>query len=460
MSNTAEQRWLRRQRQEFRDRQLLAGVREGHTTGVAALLAEGASVNGSPDLKFPPIVHAAGMGNVSMITLLVDNGADVDIGTFRPMTAQKSGEVLVQGCRALHVALRGGHVGAYRALLEAGADPNAADQEGHTAVMAVCNTDKLRTAQRVVALRELLEAGGDSSLADVYGRTAMHFAASCEDGTGLIDTLWLKSPSTLSKPDLRWVTPMALAAQRDRPRSIARLLSLGATQPKECTQMSLDHMPLIEAVSRNHASCADALLAAGSEANGGPGVLNYAMSLSLMHRRCKTLHRLLEVYGEMVKQTLANVQWIDGTFLHTASSMGNGSAVSVLLAAGADETAIDTKGRTVVDRVGEWGEGIADPGEVMACRHTLERAPAFRALSWSFPAGASGAAVACGWHGGGLGVRIFRPKNRTFLVRHVGRREGSTCCPGICEVWSGLWYTSRKAVGGSVALPELDAEAT
>lgn len=194
MSNTAEQRWLRRQRQELRDRQLIAGVREGHTTGVAALLAEGASVNGSPDLKSPPIVHAAGMGNVSMITLLVDNGADVDIGTFRPMNAPKSGEVLVQGCRALHVALRDGHVGAYRALLEAGADPNAADQEGHTAVMAVCNTDKLRTAQRVVALRELLEAGGDSSLADVYGRTAMHFAASREDGTGLIDTLCVEVP--------------------------------------------------------------------------------------------------------------------------------------------------------------------------------------------------------------------------------------------------------------------------
>lgn len=87
MSKKAEQRRLRQQRQEFLDRQVLAGVSAGHTAGVAALLASGASVDGSPEYsRFPPIIHAAGFGNVSMISLLVNSGANVNIGTFKPLT--------------------------------------------------------------------------------------------------------------------------------------------------------------------------------------------------------------------------------------------------------------------------------------------------------------------------------------------------------------------------------------
>lgn len=440
MSNTAEQRRLRQQRQELLDRQVIAGVRKGHTTGVTALLAAGASVNGSPDLNFPPIVHAAGVGNASMISFLVGNGANVNIGTVKPIKSFNGTEEMVPGCRALHVALRGGHVEAYRTLLKAGANPNAADSEGHTSVMAICNTDKVHAAQRVEALRELLEAGGDSCLADIYGRTAMHFAASREDGTGLIDALWSSSPSTLSKPDLEGITPLALAAYRDRPRSIAHLLSLGATQPVEFNQMpiGLFGTPLVAAVVGNHASCVDALLAAGVELNGGPEGLAHAIGAGVVHRRT-TLPRLLEAFGEEGKNDLTSFKYgTDGSLLHMASALGNVAAVSVLLAAGADETAVDPDGRTAADRVGESeGEEDWSPAEDAACRRTLERAPAFRALSWSFPAETSNAAVACGPHGGGLGVRIFRPRKRTFLIRHVGRREKAAPSGlGGCEVCS------------------------
>eukprot|EP00752_Nemacystus_decipiens_P002708 g2529.t1 len=112
----AEQKRLRQQKQHLLDSQVPSGVGAGHTKGVAALLAAGASANGSPDLNFPPIVYAAGLGNTSMVSLLVDHGADVNIG--------------------------------------------------HTPLMAICKPHRGGADERVVALRELLEAGGDASLAD------------------------------------------------------------------------------------------------------------------------------------------------------------------------------------------------------------------------------------------------------------------------------------------------------
>lgn len=87
--------------------------------------------------------------------------------------------------------------------LKQGADPNAADQQGHTPVMAICNTDGLGAAQRVAALREVLDAGGDSSLANIYGHTAMHFAVSREDSTGLIDVLWSKRLPPCRNPTVK-----------------------------------------------------------------------------------------------------------------------------------------------------------------------------------------------------------------------------------------------------------------
>lgn len=176
------------------------------------------------------------------------------------------------------------------------------------------------------------------------------------------------------------------------------------------------------------------LLSAGMEANGGSSALTYAMFHCLSHPCGKILRLLLAVVGEEGKGRWANITYPLGPILHTASSLGNVTALSVLLAAGADATAVDIKGRLALDAAGEFVVEVGrsrNPAQDAACRRVLERAPAFRALSWSFPAGASldgDDAVASRQHEGRLGVRIFRPRKRTFLIRHVGSRERSTVC--------------------------------
>lgn len=345
-------------------------------------------------------------------------------------SAAEGGGVMAQGCRALHVALRNGHVGAYRSLLKAGADPNAADTEGHTSLMAICNTDRVFSdAQRVVALRELLQAGGDASLADVYGCTAMHFAVCHEDGAALIDLLRSNSPSSLTKPDLRGVTPLRLAALHGWPSSITHLLSLGATQPIDSR-----HLPLLDAVVGNHASSVRVLLEAGLEAVGGPDALMTAILQSFdLKKSGKVLGLLLAVNGEAEKQRWANTK-LEGTpILHMAAALAEVALLSVLLAAGADETAVDPQGISAFAMTGTMVETDGrgkNPAEEAACRRMLERAPAFRAVSWSFPARASDDTDARKRRGRALGVRVFRPRKRTFFLRHVGRREGSDGCLG------------------------------
>ena len=72
---------------------------------------------------------------------------------------------------ALHMAADFGHVECVALLLEAGADKDAADENGQTALHAAAWNGH----SEVVKL--LLEAGADKDLADFYWRTALHLAA-------------------------------------------------------------------------------------------------------------------------------------------------------------------------------------------------------------------------------------------------------------------------------------------
>ncbi|KJE91761.1 muscle ankyrin repeat protein 3 [Capsaspora owczarzaki ATCC 30864] len=76
-----------------------------------------------------------------------------------------------EGCTALHVAARLGHVDMVKTLIEFGAIVNAANYMGLTPLHSACQRNHLDV------VKVLLSKGADLSLADHEGNTSLHFAA-------------------------------------------------------------------------------------------------------------------------------------------------------------------------------------------------------------------------------------------------------------------------------------------
>ena len=104
---------------------------------------------------------AAYFGAITCIELLAHAGAHLDAPS-RDEHARTP----------LHAATAGGHIDACRALLRAGADPNARDAAGRTSLMLAAATNWLALTDALIARNATLE------LRDAAGHTAADIAAS------------------------------------------------------------------------------------------------------------------------------------------------------------------------------------------------------------------------------------------------------------------------------------------
>jgi ankyrin repeat protein len=126
------------------------------------------------------LMWAAGQGHAEVVRLLVEAGANVDdhsrqIDIPNPYQERLDGSFVSPdnpqgGLTALHFAAREGHLDAAQALIDAGANLDAVDQEGTNALIYATSHRHLDLA----AL--LLTAGADPNVADRYGRTVLFVA--------------------------------------------------------------------------------------------------------------------------------------------------------------------------------------------------------------------------------------------------------------------------------------------
>ncbi|XP_064185901.1 ankyrin repeat domain-containing protein 34B [Anguilla rostrata] len=129
-----------------------------------------------------PLITAAQLGKLRLVRLLVEGGAQVNERNQRGETP------LLAACRALR-GDRGGGGGAannansaastlrlLRFLLENGADPNAQDRAGRTALMYAC----MEKAGPAVAAA-LVGAGADPSMEDYAGASALVYAVNARE---------------------------------------------------------------------------------------------------------------------------------------------------------------------------------------------------------------------------------------------------------------------------------------
>ncbi|MEW5789135.1 MAG: ankyrin repeat domain-containing protein [Pseudomonadota bacterium] len=141
-----------------RQRQLITAAQQGDRAGLEALLKQGVNPNGRIDpWSRTALIHAVDRGDVEMVRLLLEGGADPDM---------KAGGHTPLVLAALH-----GHARIVKQLLAGGADPDLKSGDGNTPLTAAAGMNRL------AALEALLAAHPDPRLHNREGRTALSLAA-------------------------------------------------------------------------------------------------------------------------------------------------------------------------------------------------------------------------------------------------------------------------------------------
>lgn len=235
----------------------------GNMRGVKRALAAGAPVDGAPGSVFLPFLEASRWGFLGVVQLLLEKGANLEIATPRdPRTASEDILRYPRGTRAVHAAAYAERVEVLRALLEAGAQPNAKDGRERTPLMVASAAEE----RRVAMIGVLLQAGALPSLANNVGRLALHDAAhwGADDA---IEVLVGAARSTLNHADKNGFTPLCVAAMAGQESTVRLLLSVGASDKE--VWMAKKESALVLATRMKQEGTLAVLLEFGLEAVGG-----------------------------------------------------------------------------------------------------------------------------------------------------------------------------------------------
>jgi ankyrin len=208
----------------------------GRSAVVRALLAHGADPNAANHLGEAALHHAALVadthGGTACLELLLDAGAHVD-------------EETNDGVTPLMVAARRAHLSSVQLLLARGARVNATTVTGNTALIMASDgrngwTRDFSFGDRMEAcLRALADAGADVNAANDEGITPLHAAAWGFDAGPVRVLLALGADPNRAARD--GLTPLAVAAQKGHDAMQEALVAAGARAARTGEPSRSDH---------------------------------------------------------------------------------------------------------------------------------------------------------------------------------------------------------------------------
>lgn len=224
----------------------------GHIDQVQLLISSGFDVNAKDKLNQTPLHWAAITGKRKVAELLLTKGADVN-------AKHRAGDT------ALHVAASRGHKGMAQLFIAKGADVNSKNNDGQTPVVAAM-------AQNRRNIIELLVARG----ADISN---IHLAAYLGDADKVKS--FLDEGADVNEESESGYTPLHYAAMENSKDVAELLLAKGAGVN---AKNKYGATPLHEAVRKGYKDLAELLIASGADVNArdSSGVttpLNYAAYL-------------------------------------------------------------------------------------------------------------------------------------------------------------------------------------
>ncbi len=250
--------------------------------------------------------------------------------------------------KPLNVASRSRLPSIVRALLESGADVNATDEKGNTAMMAAMSHFEPETAELVEVVDLLLESGVSLDAKDEVGMNALHRAAS--NGWTSVLRLLLGNGASVHEKDPSGQTALNLAISRAE-LEVTRLLLVAGSDIR--ARDDIGSTALDEAILGLFVDGTELLINAGADIEAtnewGRTPLHIACSMYSTMREDWLAEAWMIL--EMLLQTKPNLETKDGegsTALDIAREHGSLDLIALLKSAGA----VDWE-----DREGTQGSG-------------------------------------------------------------------------------------------------------
>ena len=347
---------------------LMTAARAGNAAIVKALLDKGAKVDAREEvLGEQALMWAAAENHAAVVTLLLSRGADVNsrsnplkfprdsFGLEGVLTSLPKGD-----WPALMYAARDGAPDAARALARGGADLNAPDPEGTTALVRAIINSHYDTAA------VLLEEGANPNVSDGSGMAALYAAV---DMSSLGEIYGRPPRPVTDKHSVLDLIELLLARGADVNARLKRATLMRNHTPGEGT-LGEGTTPLMRAARHGDHRAAQILIKHGADvslkgrqgssailiASGfGRGQSAFAEDYGTEADYLKTVQLLVEHGADPKAANDAG-----GTTVHFAAQSGFNSVVTFLASKGAPLDQKDKQGRTPVDVAnGVGGRGRA-----------------------------------------------------------------------------------------------------